>query len=300
MEFVIVCAREDKKPAAAAAAVLRRRGVELGLVALGPGWMRSLRKLRERLDSAAVVVVARSGGIAHACDGWSYFVLGYRYAAGRPVVLFGEEPDASLNRFPSVVGRRALDALVGRRLPSWMAAEKRRAARAELDRRAAASREESFSRAVRDGDEGAATLFLASGLSPDAVDLKGVPVLCAATRIGSRSMVALLLEAGAAVSAQAGDRGNTALMDAVAGGHLSIVEDLIAAGCDLDATSVDGQSALVIAVGKNDADAVARLLEAGADPDRADKLGFSARKYAALFHDPAMAALFERFPTKGG
>ncbi len=57
-------------------------------------------------------------------------------------------------------------------------------------------------------------------------------------------------------------------------------------------------SALVIAVGKNNSTIASLLLEAGADPDLPDKLGFSARKYAKLFHDQAMSALMDRYPPR--
>jgi ankyrin repeat protein len=54
----------------------------------------------------------------------------------------------------------------------------------------------------------------------------------------------------------------------------------------------------VLAVGKNNSAMAGVLLEAGANPDLADKLGFTARKYAKLFHDPTMSALFDRFPPR--
>jgi hypothetical protein len=37
------------------------------------------------------------------------------------------------------------------------------------------------------------------------------------------------------------------------------------------------------------------LLKAGADPDDTDALGASARKYAGLFHNDALLALFDTY-----
>jgi hypothetical protein len=43
------------------------------------------------------------------------------------------------------------------------------------------------------------------------------------------------------------------------------------------------------------------LLKAGADPDDADALGASARKYAALFHNSAIQVLFDTYaPLQAG
>jgi ankyrin repeat protein len=61
-----------------------------------------------------------------------------------------------------------------------------------------------------------------------------------------------------------------------------------------DLTSKDGQTALVVAVGRNDAEVARLLVSGGADPDLPDKLGLTARKYAALFKNPAILALFDQ------
>jgi len=46
-------------------------------------------------------------------------------------------------------------------------------------------------------------------------------------------------------------------------------------------------------VGRNDEVMARLLLDSGADPEAKDKLGFTARKYAELFHNSSMLALFE-------
>jgi ankyrin repeat protein len=83
-------------------------------------------------------------------------------------------------------------------------------------------------------------------------------------------------------------------MDAASCGAADIVSDLLAARAKTDLLSKDGQTALIISVGRNDVAVTGQLLAAGADADIKDKLGISARKYASLFHNPQIAELFER------
>jgi ankyrin repeat protein len=180
----------------------------------------------------------------------------------------------------------------------WNAIANRRQARRDLLELGVSFRGESFADTVREGNAHAVELFMQAGFPPDTRDKKGVPMLCLAAREGNKTIVDLLLKHGASIDLQSEDRGNSALMDAVAGAHDGIAGDLLSRGAAVDLQSKDGQSALVIAVGKNNVSIAEMLLEAGADPDQQDKLGFSARKYAKLFHDPKMSALLERYPSR--
>ena len=180
----------------------------------------------------------------------------------------------------------------------WTAGFQRREARRELLELGISFRGESFAETVREGDLHAAELFIRSGLGADSRDRRGVPLLCISARESNTAMIRLLLSNGAAIDVQSEDRGNSALMDAVAGGCEVAARELVQAKAALDLQSKDGQTALVIAVGRNDVAMATLLLQAGASPDLPDKLGFSARKYAKLFHNPAMTGLFERYPPQ--
>ena len=141
------------------------------------------------------------------------------------------------------------------------------------------------------------SLFLAAGFSSDTLSNSGVPLLCIAARKGNRETLRLLILSGAQLDLLSHDRGSTALIDSVMGKHKAIAKDLIKAGADVNLCSKDGQSALIIAVGAGDAGITEALLQAGADPDLTDHLGVSARKYATLFHNSEIVALFEAIPV---
>jgi ankyrin repeat protein len=76
---------------------------------------------------------------------------------------------------------------------------------------------------------------------------------------------------------------------------------LINAGADANIQSKDGQTALIVAVGADEEGTVEVLLKAGANPDIADHMGMSARKYASLFRKTVLMDLFNTYaPVKAG
>ena len=64
-------------------------------------------------------------------------------------------------------------------------------------------------------------------------------------------------------------------------GDLKSVQSLIAAGCNVDARDADGRTALHLAVAGKHSAAMIALLEAGADPRRADRAGKTPMRQAA-------------------
>lgn len=168
--------------------------------------------------------------------------------------------------------------------------EARQLAKAELLERGVSWHADSMAQCVRDGDAESVRLFIDSGFPPIIRDKAGVPMLCLAARSKHRTIAELLLERGASLDEQSDDRGYSALMEAAKNGELSLLEFLLERGADPNLTSKDGQTALALAVGRNDAPMVAALMAAGADPDLEDKLGFSARKYAGLFKNAGVLA----------
>ncbi|MBN2874135.1 MAG: ankyrin repeat domain-containing protein [Spirochaetales bacterium] len=179
----------------------------------------------------------------------------------------------------------------------WTEREARRSAKAMLLELGISWHAESFAQCVREGDTKAVELFVASGFPPELRDKTGVPMLCLAARCRHRSIVELLLSLGADIDAQSDDRGYTPLMDAAQQGDMAMLDYLLGKGAQTNVRSKDGQTALILAVGRNDEEMVSRLLEYGADPDIADKLGLSARKYASLFKNPRINAELEAHPT---
>jgi len=143
-------------------------------------------------------------------------------------------------------------------------------------------------------------IFLTAGFSVNSRSNTGVPMLNIAARNGSHDAIRYLLTEGADVTLLSEDRGTTALIDSVTAKREDIVDDLIKAGTDLNVKDKNGQTALVIATGASMAKMVELLLKAGADPDIPDSLGTSAKKYAALFRNEKILALFDTFAPANG
>ncbi|GBU28778.1 ankyrin domain-containing protein [Treponema sp. R8-4-B8] len=152
---------------------------------------------------------------------------------------------------------------------------------------------DSLSQCVAEDKAEEVSLFLAAGFSPDTKDKKGVPLISIAARNGQLNTLELLLKSGAQVNLIAEDRGSTALFDSALEKNKDMVKILIEAGADVNIQSKDGQTALVVVVGAGDEAIVEMLVKAGADPDIKDALGVSARKYATIFGNKNMLAMFE-------
>ena len=140
-----------------------------------------------------------------------------------------------------------------------------------------------FIESVSEGKTIAVEQFLEAGFSADSCDRNGVSLLNIAVRKGHEQAAVLLIDAGADINTVSGDRGNTPVMDAAAEGNLSLLARLIDSGAKLDLRSKSGQTALVLAVGRQAEEAALLLINSGADINIKDDLGMSAEKYAGLF-----------------
>jgi ankyrin repeat protein len=106
-----------------------------------------------------------------------------------------------------------------------------------------------------------------------------------------------LIAAGADVDRQSDDRGYSPLMDAAQKGDPVMLSLLLSAGAKPDLRSKDGQTALIICAGRGDVAMSKLLIEAGADPEIKDHLGMSAARYASLFGNADLTALFNTPPA---
>ena len=228
---------------------------------------------------------------------WFPFAVGYGYGKNSRMALYRTDaswdPPRYLKGLPIIDNRDELLDFYRLEEAEWSLLLKRSAARAAILEMGISFHADSLAHCVEEGDLRAVELFLKAGFHPNSRDKHGVPLLCLATRRKHRAVVELLLEFSASIDLQSEDRGYSPLMDAVFVGSLELVELFLSRGAAVDLQSKDGQTALVIAVGRNDEGMARLLLESGADAEAKDKLGFTARKYAELFHNAAMLALFE-------
>ena len=296
---VTVVHRQTERPIAGAfAALVEEYELSAARVEVDEGWALS-PALAERLEAGGCFIAVLPED-ARALDGapWFPWLAGFFRRAGKLVACvngtgFDDNSLFSHVRFVADVaaGKALFDAEIG----AWKEDTRREEARSALLAAGMPWSEASFAARVGERDVNAARLFLRGGFSPNLRDALGVPLLSIAARAGDEAMVNLLLDAGADVNAAAMDRRGSALIDAALGKYHGIARALLQNGADVDLKTTDGQSALIISVGLADAPLVEMLLAAGAHTGENDALGVSARKYAALFNNPAIMALFDTY-----
>lgn len=170
--------------------------------------------------------------------------------------------------------------------------------------------------------------ILARGVDPDSIDANGDPVIVAAARAGSASVVDVLLAAKVQVD-QRNRWGDTALMVAVlnghagiakalrqrgaavnmkgwtpliyaaTGGHDDIVRWLLGEGSDINAPSPNGTTALMMAVRENRYSTALLLIARGADVNRRNENGASALDWAKRADDEQLIERLKRAGARG-
>ncbi len=168
------------------------------------------------------------------------------------------------------------------------------AAEARVPRRAASS----LLDAAQVGQLEAASGFLARGAKVDSTDRNGrTPLRWAAFR-GHTEIVRLLLERGANVNAQ--DRwGVSVLMAAADKGRTDAARALLDHGAKVNLRSGSGETALIHAVGTEQAPAiVAMLLAHGADVNARGRNGYTARDLAAIIGQTEIVTLLQKAGAK--
>jgi hypothetical protein len=296
VNIAILSGPDDEKLAASILQAINALGIKAYALRIRDTW-RDLKPsiLLSYFERAThTVAICSSAALS---SSWIAFASGYAYGKRTRMALFRVDANRALPEFLSRLP--VLDSVdeissffISERL-EWARDEGRQAARDEILSLGLSFSAESFASSAAEGDLHAAELFLAAGFSPDTKDKHGVPLLSVAVRNRRSSVIEFLCERGADIDAVSDDRGYSPLMDASALGDIDTAGYLLERGAKTSTRSKDGQTALVIAVGRNDVALAQLLLMNGADPDVADKLGFSARKYARLFHDPDMMRLFE-------
>ena len=254
--------------------------------------LESLKKLEKCLDfSSYVLCVVDTENFN---TPWVYYTLGYQRGRTDRMTFWVLPEDAHTepewtNGFVVIHGSdkdvydyyAEVEVSWSEEIREKMARKNIRESNIELSARA-------FVETVQKGDRFLTGLFLEAGFSPALRDASGVPLLNHAIRCGHLHLVSLLLEAGAEINGVAEDRGTTPIMDAAAAGLVDLILMFIDKGANLDYSSRDGHTAVTLAVGNGYDEAAIALIKAGADVDKKDMLGMSARKYATLYKQEAI------------
>lgn len=226
------------------------------------------------------------------------FLLGLGVGKGLPIIVVlsgsvstGAMP-CELEKYRHLVAVHTLDTFeeyIVRERNNFLALEKKkRAYDTLLDLLRETCFTTYFARAAREGQCAVMQLFLDAGFSSSQRDTEGTPMLLLAVQHAQYDAVSFLLEHGADVNLCSEDRKYSALMEAVVLGSVKFAQLLLSHRADVNIQSKEGQTALILAVGKQDIPMVKLLLEHHADKHIKDKLGMSALAYAKLFNNKDM------------
>jgi hypothetical protein len=301
MNVAVLSSPEDVQELVGALSVLKDLGIPAFGLKISDAWDKAGGPgLSARIERASHVLVIASKRVYD--SPWFHFAIGFCLGKLIHLALYRLEvawdPPAFISKALVLDGEGELEEYYRIEQGEWSLKEERRQARSNLLEIGISFHADSLAHCVSDGDLRAVELFLKAGFTPNLRNKQGVPLLCLAARGKHRAVAELLLEFGAAIDLQSEDRGYSALMDATLASSPELVGLFLERGANPDLQSKDGQTALVVAVGRNDLEISRRLLEAGANPDIADKLGFSARKYVALFRNPDLLALMGPAPSE--
>jgi len=146
-----------------------------------------------------------------------------------------------------------------------------------------------LARACENASESVVIRLLEAGANPNAAQVNGLTPLMTAARTGNVRVTEALLFHGANVNAVTGSTRETALMWAIAEGHLDIVETLVDKDAVVHPESEQAFSPLMAAAGNGDIEAAKLLLDAGAWVNDTGSDGTHPLAYAIVVGQSAFA-----------
>jgi len=291
MNVFLICLEEEKEKASQLVSFLEKTGISSETHHIkhkdeGP----------KAIENFTHVAVLSALG-----PGWVDFLAGFFCGSHTPIFVFGKE---AIKNIPDVFSFCFKFHETEEKLHDYLISEyeafKRNEATAETNHarqtlldRGISTTDDSLVQCVAEDKTEEVSLFFAAGFSPDTKNKKGIPLICIAARNGHLNTLKLLIRSGAQINLIAEDRGSNAVFDSALQKNKNVIKTLIEAGADVNIQSKDGQTALIVVVGAGDEEIVELLAKAGADPDIKDALGVSARKYAAIFSNKKMLAIFD-------
>ena len=229
---------------------------------------------------------------------WFSFILGFRRMEEENILMFS--PDGEfLPWLKDIPVSKTLDellAVINDHIPLWNNKQKKDLALKTLEERMKEHTHQDFVKAVLDGDRFMTGVFLEAGFEVNKLSADEVTLLGTAARNGFIDLARILMDAGADVNKISLDRNNSALMDAASHGHVEMLRFFIENRAELEITSKNGQTALILATGNGHLDCAEILIKAGADCDKVDSMGLSARKYAQLYQITSILDLMPPAP----
>jgi len=291
MNILIICLKREKEKALQFLSFLEKTDIPSETLLI-----KTKDEGRRPIENFTHVVILSALG-----PGWIDFLAGFFCGSHIPIIVFGKKaiaiiPDVFAFCFKFFDTKEKLyDYFTGEYETSKKneTAQELNLARQALLDKGIPTTNDALAQCVAEDKAEEVSLFFAAGFSPDTKDKKGVPLISIAARNGHLNTLELLLRSGAQVNLIDEDRGSTALFDSALEKNKKMIKVLIEAGADVNIQSKDGQTALVVVVGEGDEEIVEMLFKAGADPDIKDALGVSARKYATIFGNSKMLAIFD-------
>lgn len=230
------------------------------------------------------------------------FFAGYALGAGIPMLLLSEKLTSHLSKpWLNLFNCLDIDSFAPyfeREKKRFQETELKENAKSKLLEKGYALFNSSYVDAVKNNEVEIAKLFIVAGFSPSEQDSLGTPVLSLAVRERYIEMVKMLIKEGAIIDALSKDRNYTALMDAAQIGEVEIAKELLKHGANPNTQSKDGQTALILSVGRQDVQTTEILLKAHADYNLKDSMGMSALDYANLFRNEKILTLFNENKEK--
>jgi ankyrin repeat protein len=123
--------------------------------------------------------------------------------------------------------------------------------------------------------------LIAAGANVRHTDATGCSVVKWARKVATAEMVELIRNPDRAADVDGGRRDSVDLHQAARTGDVALIRECLSHGVPVEAMSSDGSTPLMVAARQNRRAAIQALLEAGADPYRANRSGFNSLLLAA-------------------
>ena len=288
MKIVILYEKTEKKISEAAAHIIESHQCDVVYYQVDKLWEAAACSPITLLQSASHILFIFGKNTPVLAPAFIFF-LGLGIGRNLPILTLGQGSTLPLpENCKQFIIPLALDIFEDyfiKEQQNFLTIERKQRAREQLLNSGFPCCESNFAASVEEGKYEIVRLFLEAGYNASQRDTRGTPVLSLAIRNSHYEIASLLLDYGAEINLCAEDRSYSALMEAAQIGDLKTAELLLSKNADTNIQSKDGQTALILAVGRKDTQMVKLLIKHHADWNITDRLGMSALGYAKLFNN---------------